>query len=511
MPFIPYIPDDRIPAEEWVPDKDNVLRVHAIHARVMRLHYDLYVELMRGPGPLAKAQREMIAVAVSTASGCEYCVAHHRENLRRILVHDGRVPSDAASYVEALAADYRTAPLAPADKAMLDYAVKLTHAPGVVAAADVDRLRASGFDDRAVHDICLVAAYFAFASRVAVGLGVDLEERYQAPAPEAPAARVRHSDAWGVHDGGVGPDVPVVAAPGAPPASDELSLAPAPQPLAAAPAPEPAPAPAPPSGPAAARQPYELPAEATAALALEAPSFVAARATGAVSRPSAALRRLVHRHHWIVRLTHWVNTVLLVGMVASGLQIYNAYERFGLRGTRLAAPNPFDMHQFPHWARLGGWLAGGLNWHFFLMWPLVLNALLYLGYLVVSREWRSLLFRPRDVVPAIQMQLYYLRLRQEHPPQGKHNALQKGAYCLIFLLGVLSVVTGLSLWKPLQLAWLTALFGGYEWARYWHFVAVWLFVAFTLVHVALVFVVDPASLRGMITGWYRGRFPSHDD
>jgi thiosulfate reductase cytochrome b subunit len=161
--------------------------------------------------------------------------------------------------------------------------------------------------------------------------------------------------------------------------------------------------------------------------------------------------------------------------------------------------------------RLGGWLAGGLNWHFFLMWPLVLNALIYLGYLVVSREWRSLLFRPRDVVPAIQMQLYYLRLRKAHPPQGKHNALQKAAYCLIFLLGILSVLTGLALWKPVQLAWLTALFGGYEWARYWHFVAVWVFVAFTLVHIALVFVVDPASLRGMITGWYRGRFPSHDD
>jgi thiosulfate reductase cytochrome b subunit len=212
-----------------------------------------------------------------------------------------------------------------------------------------------------------------------------------------------------------------------------------------------------------------------------------------------------------VRLTHWANTILLVGMVASGLQIYNAYERFGIRGTRLAVPNPFDMHPFPHWARLGGWLAGGLNWHFFLMWPLVLNALLYLGYLIVSRQWRSLLFRPRDIVPAIQMQLYYLGLRRKHPPQGKHNALQKLAYCLIFLLGVASVLTGLALWKPLQLGWLTELVGGYEWARYWHFVAVWLFVAFTLVHVTLVFVVDPASLRGMITGWYRGRFPSHDD
>jgi thiosulfate reductase cytochrome b subunit len=61
-----------------------------------------------------------------------------------------------------------------------------------------------------------------------------------------------------------------------------------------------------------------------------------------------------------------------------------------------------------------------------------------------------------------------------------------------------------------QLGWLVALFGGYELTRYWHFVTVWIFTAFTLLHVVLVFAVDPASLRGMITGWYRGRFPSHD-
>jgi thiosulfate reductase cytochrome b subunit len=168
------------------------------------------------------------------------------------------------------------------------------------------------------------------------------------------------------------------------------------------------------------------------------------------------------------------------------------------------------MHPVPRWARLGGWLAGGLSWHFFLMWPLALTGLLYVGYLLLSGEWKPLLFRPRDVGPAIEMQKYYLHLRKEHPPQGKHNALQKGAYSFIVVLGMLSVLTGLSLWKPVQLSWLTALFGGYELARYWHFVAVWLFAAFIVVHVILVFTVDPASLRAIITGWYRGRFPSHD-
>jgi len=268
---------------------------------------------------------------------------------------------------------------------------------------------------------------------------------------------------------------------------------PPPEPSPGAQAASPAAAP-PAEGPAAAAEP--------ATAAREGPAVEAAAATAA---PPWA-----RRHHWIVRVTHWVNAIVLVGMVASGLQIYGAYERFGIRGTRLPLPNPMDMHQFPKWMRLGGWLAGGINWHFFLMWPLVLNGLVYLGYLVLAGEWRPLLFRPRDVGPAIEMQKYYLRLRRDHPPQGKHNALQKGAYTFIVLLGMLSVLTGLSLWKPVQLWWLTAAFGGYELARYWHFVAVWLFVAFSLVHVVLVFLVDPASLRAMLTGWYRGRFPSHD-
>ena len=211
------------------------------------------------------------------------------------------------------------------------------------------------------------------------------------------------------------------------------------------------------------------------------------------------------RHHWIVRATHWAAFLLLAGMVTSGLQIYGAYTRFGLRGGPYW-PNPFQGQVFPEWARLGGWLAGGINWHFLLMWPLVFVGLAYLGYLAFSGEWRKLLFRPRDVRPAIEMAKYYLRLRDEHPPQGKHNALQKAAYTSVVLLGVLSVLTGLAIYKPVQFAWLTAGFGGFQAARYWHFWAVWLFVGFLVVHVIAVLAADPASLRAMITGEYRGRY-----
>ena len=221
-------------------------------------------------------------------------------------------------------------------------------------------------------------------------------------------------------------------------------------------------------------------------------------------------RPLVKRYAGVVRLAHWLNAVFLVGMIASGLQIYNAYAHFGLRDHPLALPNPLDGHPIPHWARLGGWLAGGLNWHFALAWPFVITGLVYLGFLAFSGEWRSLVFRPRDLGSAVQMQLYYLRLRKEHPAQGKHNALQKLAYTFIVALGAVATLTGFAIYKPVQLGWLTTLFGGYELTRYWHFLAVWIFIGFTLLHVALVFLADPASLRGMITGWYRGKAPSHD-
>jgi|HubBroStandDraft_3_1064219.scaffolds.fasta_scaffold65381_2 thiosulfate reductase cytochrome b subunit len=246
-----------------------------------------------------------------------------------------------------------------------------------------------------------------------------------------------------------------------------------------------------------------------AAPVAETPAAAPAPAAVAVTAVREERRPLVKRHHGLVRLTHWLNALLLAGMIASGLQIYLAFMHFGKRGGPFL-PNPWDGRPFPHWSRLGGWLAGGLNWHFFLAWPFVLCGLAYLGYLAFSGEWRSLLFRPRDVPRAVAMQLYYLRLRREHPPQGKHNALQKLAYSSIVVLGAVSALSGFAIYKPTELAWLTALFGGYELARYWHFWAVFLFLAFTVVHVALVLLVDPASLRAMVTGWYRGRFPSHD-
>jgi thiosulfate reductase cytochrome b subunit len=93
-------------------------------------------------------------------------------------------------------------------------------------------------------------------------------------------------------------------------------------------------------------------------------------------------------------------------------------------------------------------------------------------------------------------------VRRDHPRQGKHNALQRTAYFAMPIAAMLLVLTGLAIWKPVQLAPLTSLFGGYVWARYWHFVATIALVALSVVHVFMVFAVDPQSLRSMITGKY---------
>ena len=225
---------------------------------------------------------------------------------------------------------------------------------------------------------------------------------------------------------------------------------------------------------------------------------------------SVAAPDSVRRHGALVRLTHWLNAIFLAGMIGSGLQIYTAFAHIGSKGAVLRVPNPFDASRMsiPESIRLGGWLAGGLRWHFTLAWPFVLTGVAYVLFLAMSGEWRALLFRPSDVKGALEMTRYYLRLRPDHPPQGKHNPLQKSAYTVILLLAIISILTGFAIAKPIQLSFLTVLFGGYELARYWHFVAVWLFTAFVVVHVVMVFVADPASMRAIITGRYRGRFSS---
>ncbi|MDE3054579.1 MAG: cytochrome b/b6 domain-containing protein [Gemmatimonadota bacterium] len=207
------------------------------------------------------------------------------------------------------------------------------------------------------------------------------------------------------------------------------------------------------------------------------------------------------RHHWMVRVTHWVNAFALTLMVASGLRIFNAYPAFARKGETFCC-YPFAGHAVPDWLTFGGWLAGARHWHFAAMWLLVANGLAYLGFVYLHGEWRDLVPRRGQLRDAWEMLRFYLFVRKDHPHQGKHNALQRAAYFALPVFGAVAVVSGIAIWKPVTLGWLTRLLGGYVWARYWHFLAMLAIVALSAVHVFMVFAVDPYSLRGMITGGY---------
>jgi Ni/Fe-hydrogenase b-type cytochrome subunit len=207
------------------------------------------------------------------------------------------------------------------------------------------------------------------------------------------------------------------------------------------------------------------------------------------------------RHHWIVRLTHWINAVAVLVMIGSGLRIFNAYPAFARKGETFCC-YPFEGRPIPEMLTFGAWLGGARHWHFAMMWVLALNGLVYLGFIYLHGEWRDLVPRRGDIRDSWQMVRFYLFRRPDHPRQGKHNALQKTTYFMLPWVAVAAIITGLAIWKPVQLGWLTAVLGGYVWARYWHFLVMVLLVVLTIGHVIMVFAVDPYSLRSMVTGGY---------
>ena len=185
-----------------------------------------------------------------------------------------------------------------------------------------------------------------------------------------------------------------------------------------------------------------------------------------------------------VRITHWINALAILVMIGSGWQIYNASPLF-----------PFT---FPRGITLGGWLAGALLWHFAAMWVLVINGIVYVTLGIVTGRFRRKLLPiyPSEVIATVKAALTG---RLAHDDLSVYNAVQRLLYLGVILAGVLAVITGLSIWKPVQLQTLTTLFGGYDAARYVHFVAMSLIVGFLVIHILLAILV-PKSLRAMITG-----------
>jgi thiosulfate reductase cytochrome b subunit len=193
-------------------------------------------------------------------------------------------------------------------------------------------------------------------------------------------------------------------------------------------------------------------------------------------------------HPVVVRITHWLNAAAMIIMIMSGWKIYNDEVIFGF------------LH-FPEAIVLGKWAQHGLQWHFFGMWILVLNGLIYLTFGILSGRFRRLLLpiRPREVVQEIRAALTF---KLQHDDLTHYNAVQKLLYVGVILLIVVQVVSGIAIWKPVQFPWLVDIFGGFQGARLVHFLGMAGIVLFLVVHVALALSV-PRTLLAMLTGGER--------
>jgi thiosulfate reductase cytochrome b subunit len=204
----------------------------------------------------------------------------------------------------------------------------------------------------------------------------------------------------------------------------------------------------------------------------------------------------------VIRIAHWCNAVFLVLMAGSGLQILAAYPSLGPRGAQYSYP--FQDTPPPKWLTIGDWLAGGRHWHFAVAWLLVINGLIYLAYFFASGEWRRRLFIPgRDAWNAVLQFAYYMRIRRTPPPADFYNGLQRLAYNSVILFGLVMVLSGLAIYKPVQLHFLTLLFGGYDGARVIHLAGLCLLALFAAAHLVLV-SMHPREILNMFTGGKRG-------
>lgn len=195
----------------------------------------------------------------------------------------------------------------------------------------------------------------------------------------------------------------------------------------------------------------------------------------------------VRIHPLVVRITHWINAFAILALIASGWRIYNASPLFGFR--------------FPRDWTLGGWLAGALQWHFAAMWLVAASGLVYLTYGILSGHFRRKLLPVtpaavgRDLAAALRGKLAHGDLRA-------YNAAQRAAYLGAIVIGIVMVLSGLVLWKPVQFYTLGLFMGDYEGARYVHFFAMAALVLFVIVHVVMAVLV-PRTLPTMFTGRVR--------
>ncbi len=254
-------------------------------------------------------------------------------------------------------------------------------------------------------------------------------------------------------------------------------------------------APAPPSK---ATQPEPAsPPQVPASSSMGALAAAPAAPTEAAPPEEAAAGTFVsaYEHSAVVRFCHWLNAVALGIMIASGWRIFIAFPSFGAR-----IPE-HRLLKIPDAITLGGWLGGALEWHYTFMWVFTATGLIYVGYLIASGEYRTMLFRPRDIPGVWPMVRHYFFFGPEPKQTEAYNALQKFAYTTIVFCGTLSVFTGIVILRPVQLSGLAWLMGGFHLTRVWHFVAMCGFVAFIPGHLVMVALHGWNNFMSMVRGW----------
>ena len=182
---------------------------------------------------------------------------------------------------------------------------------------------------------------------------------------------------------------------------------------------------------------------------------------------------------------HWINAVVMLVMITSGWGIYD--DSVIIKGLHFSA-----------YLRLGDWAPESLLWHFAGMWLLMLNGFAYLvyGFAVGRFRERLLPIRASEFIQTVRDTLHF---KIAHEDLTVYNAVQKVLYIVAILAGIMQVVTGFAVWKPVQLSWLVALLGGFQSARLIHFIDMSVLVGFLVVHVALALLV-PSTLWAMLTG-----------
>jgi thiosulfate reductase cytochrome b subunit len=213
------------------------------------------------------------------------------------------------------------------------------------------------------------------------------------------------------------------------------------------------------------------------------------------------MKKIVKKHPLAIRWFHWINFPVLAIMIWSGLLIYwaNDVYKIGFGDKTLIKFFPENFYQA---LNVPFRLSEGMAYHLVFMWLFFLNGIAYVLYTAISGEWRLLLPNRYSFKKAWQVLLHDLRIRKTAPViTGKYNEAQRIAYSAIIIMGIGSILTGLAIYKPVQLGWLCAMMGGYKMARILHFALTIGYVLFFLVHIIQVILAGWNNFRAMITGF----------